>query len=399
VSWRCGIKFSFVLALVIAGASAGVAQEVRETSPVATGSIRTPTVRPPDAPSKRAEPETSAPSAVAVPETPPSRRDRAILQRFQASWRILVWPAGQPVIGCFMEKKNAAQRDAFLKATRAWTAHANLTFDFGEAPGYRSCSIDEPSDIRVSFRPALASRSEVGTLALDVAPGQPTLHISTGALGEQIKASLDDRIGIMIHELGHALGLPHEHQHPQSPCPAEYRFDLLCPREGTQHVNAHRYASVLAVYSGQRALIADPEPKRLLPYDVQSVMHYRYPHMLLKGGRGSACYVNAPFVLSDGDKAKMRLLYPKDPEVQRAMIREELKVLARAIGATGISAETAQSLTALVERRLERKFPKLGATLDLSAYVFEPRSQKTIAAEEALVAPLKAMTPVCSTRR
>lgn len=354
------------------------------------------TEKPAEQPPPARKAETATPATLDLPETPPSRRDRAILQRFQSAWRILVWPAGSAIAGCFMEEKNVAQREAFVRATRAWSSVANITFDFGAGPGFRSCRLDNPSEMRVTFRPALASRSEIGTLALDVHPAQPTLYISTGALGEQLQTSLEERIGVMIHELGHALAMPHEHQHPLSPCPAEYRFDVLCPRpDAGQNITAARYASVLAVYSGQRALISDPDPTRLLPYDVKSVMHYRYPPGVLKAGRSSTCYVNGPFVLSEGDRAKLAVLYPRDALAQTTMIRQELIVLARAIAASGMSAETAQSIKALVEARLARKFPDLAAKLDLTPFSLPQESRQTRVIEENLVAPLRALTPVC----
>ncbi|MFM2422736.1 MAG: hypothetical protein RL291_1266, partial [Pseudomonadota bacterium] len=71
----------------------------------------------------------------------------------------------------------------------------------------------------------------------------------------------------------------------------------------------------------------------------------------------------------------------------------------RAIGASGVSAETADSIKALVDVRLSRKFSDLDVVLDLSAFKFEPSSAKTLAVEEGLVAPLKAMAPVCGPQR
>ena len=50
----------------------------------------------------------------------------------------------------------SAQKNTVREQAGWWTQHANLTFDFNDAPG---------ADIRISFDPALGAWSYVGTIA------------------------------------------------------------------------------------------------------------------------------------------------------------------------------------------------------------------------------------------
>jgi hypothetical protein len=292
------------------------------------------------------------------------RRDASIALRWTAAWNTLVWPAGSTVTGCFFER-DARWRQLFVQATRAWMEIANLKFDFGDGPGYRTCSILEASDIRVTFRPGLASFSRAGTLALDVDPGAPTLVITTGALGEQMAQSREARYGVMLHEIGHALGLPHEHQHTLSPCPGEYRFELLCARSEAAGPNAARFLSLATAFNAQRTVRLDLEPDKQPAYDVNSVMHYRYTPDILRSGRSSRCFARTPLSFSLGDRIKAEMLYPKNIASQKAFLLQQAAVLQRTLAASGLSRPTAERLARLIETRVARRHGDFGFRIDL----------------------------------
>ncbi len=294
-----------------------------------------------------------------------TRRDAAIALRWTAAWNTLVWPAGTTVSGCFLER-DVEWRGLFVRASAAWMEIINLKLDFGSGPGYRTCSMFDPSDIRVTFRPGLASFSRAGTLALDIAPGTPTLVITTGALGEQAATSKESRYGVMLHELGHALGLPHEHQHALSPCPSEYRFELLCERSGEGGPKAARYLSLATVFNAQRTIRLDLEPEREPPHDVNSIMHYRYPPDILRGGRTSRCHAKTQLSFSPADRQRFAVLYPKDASAQRAFLREQATVLQRTIAASGLSRATAERIARMLEQRVERRHGDIGFKINLS---------------------------------
>jgi hypothetical protein len=74
-----------------------------------------------------------------------------------------------------------------------WSAVANVTFDFGNAPG---------ADIRITFDQNDGAWSYIGTDARSVPFNQATMNLGF----------LDG--GTPAHEFGHAIGLAHEHSSP-----------------------------------------------------------------------------------------------------------------------------------------------------------------------------------------
>jgi hypothetical protein len=92
-------------------------------------------------------------------------------------------------------------RQKVSEYARQWSDYANIKFEFVDR-GF--------AEIRVSFNPG-GSQSAVGTDALTVPQNQPTMNF-----GWLTPDSKDDVYSsVVLHEFGHALGLIHEHNHPQ----------------------------------------------------------------------------------------------------------------------------------------------------------------------------------------
>lgn len=86
-----------------------------------------------------------------------------------------------------------------------WTEYANINFEVSDDPR---------SEIRISFREA-GSWSYIGTDALLVPSNKPTMNY--GWLRRDTSDTEYRRV--VLHEFGHALGLIHEHQNPETDIP------------------------------------------------------------------------------------------------------------------------------------------------------------------------------------
>jgi len=112
----------------------------------------------------------------------------------------------------------------------------NIHFNFRTAGGTRYRTWDpahpstDPADIRISFRPG-GYWSALGRLARGRAADRPTMNFQgfdtkltpyyNGQNRDAWLASYEH--GTVLHEFGHALGLSHEHFHPD--CQADLKFD------------------------------------------------------------------------------------------------------------------------------------------------------------------------------
>lgn len=109
------------------------------------------------------------------------------------------WPRGQPLRVHFLNG-SADLKNAVETFARAWSEVAEVDFEFG-APRSQS-------DVRITFRQP-GFYSLLGMEARQAAN-------ETMSLGFRGTESDDDRRRLILHEFGHALGLMHEHQHPEA---------------------------------------------------------------------------------------------------------------------------------------------------------------------------------------
>jgi hypothetical protein len=157
------------------------------------------------------------------------------------------------------------------KQAQWWTEHANLRFEFNNAPD---------AEIRISFDTTDGAWSYVGTDCLSIPRNEATMNLGF----------LDG--GTAGHEFGHAIGLGHEHQNPAGGIEwneAVVIRDLggppnFWPPEQVRHNVINKY-SVDEIKGTQ--------------FDPDSIMLYFFPGSWTRSGMGT----EANEVLSAMDKA------------------------------------------------------------------------------------------------
>lgn len=138
-----------------------------------------------------------------------------------------------------------AMRDVVMQAAATWSKYANIKFR----------QVDGNGMIRCSFDPALGSWSYIGVDILAIPRDQPTMNIGWGP-----------DLPTCLHELGHTLGLIHEHQNPAAPIP----WDI--PKVLRYYQGAPNYWSKAEVY--QQVIDPYNGPLTNGGYDKNSIMEY-----------------------------------------------------------------------------------------------------------------------------
>lgn len=180
------------------------------------------------------------------------------------------------------------------KGAMKWQPYISLNLEFLEIDEQDIYASEEfLGDIRVNFLPSFnnGGSSKIGTDALTGSPHDASINLG-------INFSSPYYEWMVIHEFGHALGLHHEHQHPDANIPWD--------RE-----KAYNYYARTAGFSRQEVdanvLPLERIPSRTYsPYDRQSVMHYEVLNDLTIDDWQQTVNMG----ISNGDIALMKKAYP-----------------------------------------------------------------------------------------
>jgi hypothetical protein len=227
-----------------------------------------------------------------------------------------------------------------------WTQHANLAFEFDNAPN---------AEIRITFNSSDGAWSYIGTDARSIPTDQPTMNLGF----------LDG--GTAAHEFGHAIGCAHEHQNPAGGI--EWNEEVVLrdlsgpPNSWSPDQIRH---NVLEKYKADQI--------RGTEFDRDSIMLYFFPDTWVKSGKGT----KENNVLSTLDKQFIASAQAYPRVVVQAV---ELGVNAAPMPAQiGVPGE--EDLFQFTVTSGGRHIIETGGQTDVVMKLFGPNSQTSLIAED-----------------
>ncbi len=197
-----------------------------------------------------------------------------------------IWKPGRTLRVRFMGGTPQVQ-EKVRKYANEWSKHIGIKFNFGDYAD---------AEIRIAFVKD-GSWSYIGTDALAISKAQPTMNY--GWFDKPL--SEDEYSRVIIHEFGHALGMPHEHSHPENGIPwnkeAVYRYYEGPPNNWSR---AQVDNNLFAKY--------DKSITKASKFDRESIMLYPIPKEFVNDQKFA---VGMNTKLSETDKKFMAKVYPK----------------------------------------------------------------------------------------
>lgn len=237
------------------------------------------------------------------------------------------------------EDQRAVVREAFA----AWKA-------LGIGLAFEEVAERAEAEIRIGFMPGDGAWSYVGTDILAQGPNERTMNFGWNLLGA-------DGMDTALHEIGHTLGLPHEHQNPRAGIvwdeEAVYASLAAPPNRWSRDQTYHNIIRKIA-----------PDSVQGSDWDRDSVMHYPFEAGLILVPEA---YRTQPLIpaggLSPRDVTWIRTFYPP--------IEGELPVLERGVSQMLEVAPGGQANFAVTPSATDRYHIQTFGACDTQIVVFE----------------------------
>lgn len=209
------------------------------------------------------------------------------------------------ITACFIGGE-AAIKHRVVDLTASWVQGTGLEVDFGSRSALNSCSPKSRDHIRIAFELGAGTWSALGQQAMQTSAAE-TMNIDLQSAGPEW---IDHMI---LHEMGHALGMMHQEQNPNYAC----RKNLLGVN-GTSNRNSEL----------SRPVVPDDGKYVVSPFDTQSPMRaFTFPDNFTDGER-SPCYAPASKTLAASDRELIARLYPpRPPDVSAATSLESISIV------------------------------------------------------------------------
>jgi hypothetical protein len=228
---------------------------------------------------------------------------------------IWLWPPTYPKLRvCFFGGPQLA-RQLIAKTAKEWeSSEMGIKLDFGDMNDPRLCGQGDgrENQIRVSFdKPGYWS--QLGQFSV-VYTKQEEASMNFEGLDkiESGQTYNNYAFGTIRHEFGHALGLYHEHQSPESHCDQEFNWNyvyeyLKGPPNNWPQEQIDFNLRPLDPTQVPGVMVTD--------FDNTSVMLYQFPDKYYVKGAASRCYIPAPNdQISRVDRAVVNYMYPANPQ-------------------------------------------------------------------------------------
>jgi Matrixin len=184
------------------------------------------------------------------------------------------------------------QREVVRQAFQVWK-------DVGIGLTFTEVSNIQDAELRIGFRRNNGSWSYIGTVALRIGQSERTMNF-----GWDITQSGPNGLDTAIHEIGHALGLKHEHQNPNAGIVWNRQavYDYFARTQTPPWDQAKTDNNILNTL--------DPSTVGGSDWDPNSVMHYSFAGGLIDRPVQYRTGLSPALGLSDRDKEVIRRFYP-----------------------------------------------------------------------------------------